>query len=69
MTKTLLGLTTKLKHLIEKKNHLFKSYMANGILTVGRKRLQKAGAELIKIIKSSKKTFATTLRNQRTVLI
>ena len=69
MTRTLLGSTTKLKHLIEKKNHLFKSYMANGILTVGRKRLQKAGAELINIIKSSKKTFATTLQNQRIVLV
>ena len=37
----------KIKTLIEKKNHLFKSYMANGSLVVDHVRLQKAGAELI----------------------
>ena len=36
--------------------------MANGRLDVDRIRLQKVGAELINIIKSSKKTFTTTWR-------
>ena len=50
-----------IKTLIEKKNHLFKSYMANGRLAVDRVRLQKAGAELINIIKSSKEYFYKNL--------
>ena len=50
-----------IKTLIEKKNHLFKSYMANGRLAVDRVRLQKAGAELINIIKSSKENFYNNL--------
>ena len=50
-----------IKTLIEKKNHLFKSYMANGRLAVDRVRLQKAGAELINIIKSSKESFYKNL--------
>ena len=44
----------QIKTLIEKKNHLFKSYIANGRLAMDRFRLQKANAELINIIKSSK---------------
>ena len=51
----------QIKTLIEKKNHLFKSYMANGRLAVDRVRLQKAGAELITIIKSSKESFYNNL--------
>ena len=51
----------QIKTLIEKKNYLFKSYMANGRLTVDRVRLQKAGAELINIIKSSKENFYNNL--------
>ena len=47
----------QIKTLIEKKNHLFKSYMANFRLVVDHVSLQKAGAELINIIKSSKETF------------
>ena len=50
-----------IKTLIEKKNHLFKSYMANGRLAVDRVRLQKAGAELINIIKSPKENFYKNL--------
>ena len=46
-----------IKTLIEKKNHLFKSYMANGRFVVDRVTFQKAGAELINIIKSSKENF------------
>ena len=38
----------------KKKNHLFKSYMANGRLVVDCVRLQKAGAELINIVESLK---------------
>ena len=51
----------QIKTLIEKKNNLFKSYMANGRLAVDRVRLQKAGAELINIIKSSKEIFYNSL--------
>ena len=51
----------QIKTLIEKKNHLFKRYMANGRLTVDRVRLQKAGAELINVIKSSKEKFCNNL--------
>ena len=42
----------QIKTLIEKKNHLFKSYMANGRLVVDQVRLQKADAELITILTS-----------------
>ena len=42
-----------IKTLIKKKNHLIKSYMANGRLAVDRVRFQRAGADLINIIKSS----------------
>ena len=51
----------QIKTLIEKKNHLFKSYMANVRLAVDRVRLQRAGAELINIIKSSKENFYSNL--------
>ena len=51
----------QIKTLIEKKNYLFKSYMANVRLAVDRARLQKAGAELINIIKSSKENFYNNL--------
>ena len=52
----------QIKRLIEKKNHLFKSYMANGRLAMNLVRLQRAGAELINIIKYSKeKTSGKTL--------
>ena len=51
----------QIKTLIEKKNHLFKSYMANCRLAVDRVSLQKAGAELINIIKSSKENFYNNL--------
>ena len=51
----------QIKILIEKKNYLFKSYMANGRLAVDRARFQKAGAELIYIIKSSKENFYNNL--------
>ena len=51
----------QIKTLIEKKNHLFKSYMANGRLVVDQVRLQKADAELINIIKSSKENFYNNL--------
>ena len=51
----------QVKTLIEKKNHLFKSFMAIGRLTVDRARLQKAVAELINIIKSSKENFYNNL--------
>ena len=61
MTRTLLGLTTKIKKLLEKKNHLFKSYIANVRLAVDRVRLQKVVAELINIIKSSKENFRNNL--------
>ena len=46
-----------IKTLIEKKNHLFKSYTANGILVVGHARFQKSGRKLINIVKSSKENF------------
>ena len=51
MTMTPSWFNNQIKTLIEKKNHLFKSYMANGSLVVYRVRLQKAGAELINIFK------------------
>ena len=51
----------QIKTVIEKKNNLFKSYMANGRLAVDRVRLQKAGAELINIIKPSKENFYNNL--------
>ena len=51
----------QIKRLNEKKNHLFKSYMANGRLVVNRVKLQKAGAELINVIKSSKENFYINL--------
>ena len=51
----------QMKTLIEKKNHLFKSFMANGRLTINRVRLQQPGAELINIIKSSKENFYSKL--------
>ena len=56
-----LWFNNQIKTLIEKKNHLFKSYMANGRLAVDHVRLQKAGAELINIIKSSKENFYNNL--------
>ena len=52
----------QIKILIAKKNHLFKSFMTNGRTTVDRVKLQKAGAELINIIKSSLETFTKTLQ-------
>ena len=51
----------QVKTLIEKKNNLFKSFMAIGRLTVDRARLQKAVAELINIIKSSKENLYNNL--------
>ena len=51
----------QIKTLIEKKNHLFKSYMANVRLAVGRVRLQKVDAELINIIKPSKENVHNNL--------
>ena len=51
----------RIKTLFEKKNHLFRSYMANDRLVVDRVRLQKAGAELTNIIKSSKENFYNNL--------
>ena len=51
----------QIKTLIEKKNHLFKSYIANGRLAVDRGRLQKVGAKLINTIKSSKENFYNSL--------
>ena len=51
----------QIKTLIDKKNHLFKSYMANDRLVVDLVRLQKAGAEPTKIIKSSKESFYNNL--------
>ena len=51
----------QVKTRIEKKNNLFKSFMAIGRLTVDRARLQKAVAELINIIKSSKENFYNNL--------
>ena len=51
----------QMKTLIEKKNHLFKSFMANGRLTINRVRLQQPGAELINIIKSSNENFYNKL--------
>ena len=51
----------QIKTLIEKKNHLFKSYMANGRLDVDLVRLQKAGAERTNLIKSSKGSFYSNL--------
>ena len=51
----------QIKTLIEKKNHLFKSYMDNGRLVVVYIKLQKAGAELINIITSSKENFYNNL--------
>ena len=51
----------QIKALTEKKNHLFKSYMANGRLAMDRVRLQKAGAQLINLIKSSKENFYNNL--------
>ena len=51
----------QIKTLIEKKNHLCQSYMANGRLAVDRVRLQKAGAELINLIESSKENFYNNL--------
>ena len=50
-----------IKTLIEKKNNLFKSYMANGRLAVDRVRSQKAGVELISTIISSKENFYKNL--------
>ena len=47
----------QIKTLIEKKNHLFKTYMANGRLDMDSVRLQKACEELINIIKFSKENF------------
>ena len=47
----------QIKGLIEQKNHLFKNYMADARLAVDRAKLQKAGAELIKVIKFSKENF------------
>ena len=51
----------QIKTLIKKKNHLFKSDMSNGRLAVDRVRLQKAPAELLNIIKSSKGNFYKNL--------
>ena len=51
----------QIKTLIEKKNHHFKSYIANGRLAMDRFRLQKADAELINIMKSSRKNFYINL--------
>ena len=50
-------LNNQIKTLIEQKNHLFKNYMADVRLAVDRAKLQKAGAELIKVIKFSKENF------------
>ena len=47
----------QIKTLSGKKNHHFKSYMADGRLVVDRVKLQKVGAELINIINSSKQNF------------
>ena len=56
----------QIKRLTERKNHLFKSYMAKGRLAMNRVRLQRAGAELINIIKYSKeKTSGKTLLAKR----
>ena len=55
----------QIKTLIEKKNHI-KIYMVNDRLVVDRVRLQKAGAELINIIKSSKQNFYSTSRKNKT---
>ena len=54
----------QIKILTEKKNDLFKSYIANGRLAVDRVRLQKGGAELINIIKSSKESFYKNLEKK-----
>ena len=51
----------QIKRLIGKKNHLFESYRAHDRLAVDRVRLQKAGAELINLIKSSKENFYNNL--------
>ena len=51
----------QIKTLIEKKNHIFKSYMAIARLALDRIRLQKVGAKLINIIKSSKENFYNNL--------
>ena len=51
----------QIKTLIEKKNHLFKSYIANVRLAMDRFRLQKANEELTNIIKSSKENFYNNL--------
>ena len=53
--------SNQIKTLIEKKNNLFKSSMTNGRLAVARVRLQKKGAELINITKSSKENFYNNL--------
>ena len=51
----------QIKTLIEKKNNLFINCLANGRLILDRVKLQKAGAELINIIKSSKEKFYINL--------
>ena len=61
MTRTPLWFNNQVKTLIKRKIIFFKSYMANGRLAVDRIRLQKAGAELINIIKSSKENFYNNL--------
>ena len=53
-------LKNQIKTLIENKNHLLKSYMANCRL-VDLVRLEKRGAKLINIIKSSKENFYNNL--------
>ena len=60
-----LWFNNQIKTLIEKKNHI-KIYMVNDRLVVDRVRLQKAGAELINIIKSSKQNFYNTSRKNQT---
>ena len=57
----------QIKTLIENKNNLFKSFMANGRFAVDSVRLQKGGAELTNIIKSSKKHFYINPRKTKRI--
>ena len=47
----------QIETLIEKKNHYFKAHVTDGRLVDDRVKLQKAGAELINVIQSSKDNF------------
>ena len=51
----------QIRTLIDKKNYHFKSYMANRRLVLDHIKLQKADAEMINIIKSSKENFYNNL--------